>query len=199
MRLRKIQWGSWWRCVRSQGAYLKSDHSVIVLCTMFLVSCVFSNKYLYFSYYMDGYFLDRPHTLQSIPACIFSAHLAPYVVITILLAAFPMLYFTTSWLFWNYQFVLLNPFIFFTQFPNPPSSLATICLSQGKGISNAADDMVKIQKNRGHVSQQFPQAMFKSNRRPWWDSSGDNSTLVLCQGCRFHPGQDTSRNQPMNA
>ena len=30
-------------------------------CPMYNVSCIFFNKWLYFSYYMAGYFLDRPH------------------------------------------------------------------------------------------------------------------------------------------
>ena len=58
MRFRKIRQDSWWRlgenCVRSQGAYFEGDWDVIVLYTMFLVSCIFFNKYLYFSYYMAG-------------------------------------------------------------------------------------------------------------------------------------------------
>ena len=33
----------------------EGDWSVIVLCTMFLVSCIFFNKCLYFSYYMDTF------------------------------------------------------------------------------------------------------------------------------------------------
>ena len=41
--------GDWEHCVRSQGAYFEGDWSVIVLCTMFLVSCIFFNKFLYFS------------------------------------------------------------------------------------------------------------------------------------------------------
>ena len=53
--------GDWENCVRSQGAYFEGDWGVIVLCTMFLVSCIFFSKYLYFSYYMDGYLMDRPH------------------------------------------------------------------------------------------------------------------------------------------
>ena len=54
-------------CVRSQGAYFEGDWGVIVLCTMFLVSCVF-NKCLCFSYCMDGYFLDRPQiTYEMMP------------------------------------------------------------------------------------------------------------------------------------
>ena len=53
--------GDWENCVRSQGAYFEGDWGAIVLCTMFLVSCIFSNKCLYFSYYMAGYLLDRPH------------------------------------------------------------------------------------------------------------------------------------------
>ena len=47
--------GNWEHCVRSQGAYFEGDWSIIVLCTMFLVSCIF-NKCLYFPYYMAGYF-----------------------------------------------------------------------------------------------------------------------------------------------
>ena len=39
---------------------LKGTEASLVLCTMFLVSCIFFNKCLYFSYYMAGYLLDRP-------------------------------------------------------------------------------------------------------------------------------------------
>ena len=46
---------------RSQGAYFEGDWGIIVLCTVFLVSCIFFNKCLYFSSYMAGYLLDRPH------------------------------------------------------------------------------------------------------------------------------------------
>ena len=52
--------GDWENCVRSQGAYLEGDWDIIVLCTMFLVACIFFSKCLYFSYYMAGYLLDRP-------------------------------------------------------------------------------------------------------------------------------------------
>ena len=51
----------WKTCVRSQGAYFEGDWDTIVLCMMLLVSCVFCNKCLYFSYYMAWYLLDRPH------------------------------------------------------------------------------------------------------------------------------------------
>ena len=54
--------GDWENCVRSQGAYFEGDWGITVLCTMFLVSCIFFNKCLYFSYYMARYFLDRPCT-----------------------------------------------------------------------------------------------------------------------------------------
>ena len=50
--------GDWENCVRSQGACFEGDWGIIVLCTMFLVSCIFFNKCLYFSYYMAGYLLD---------------------------------------------------------------------------------------------------------------------------------------------
>ena len=39
--------GNWENCVRSQRAYFEGDWGIIVLCTMFLVSCVF-NKCFYF-------------------------------------------------------------------------------------------------------------------------------------------------------
>ena len=39
---------NWENYLRSQGAYFEGDWSVIVLCTMFLVSCVLFNKCLYF-------------------------------------------------------------------------------------------------------------------------------------------------------
>ena len=48
----KVADGDWENCVRSQGAYFEGDWGVIVLCTMFLVSYIFFNKCLYFSYYM---------------------------------------------------------------------------------------------------------------------------------------------------
>ena len=41
--------GNWENCVRSQGAYFEGDWRVIVLCTLFLISWIFSNKCLYFS------------------------------------------------------------------------------------------------------------------------------------------------------
>ena len=51
--------GHWENCVRSQGAYFEGDWGVVVLCTVFLISCMFFSKCVYFSYYMVGYFLDR--------------------------------------------------------------------------------------------------------------------------------------------
>ena len=50
---------SWENCVRSQGANFKGDWGVIVLCAVFLVSCIFFNKCLYSSYYVAEYFMDR--------------------------------------------------------------------------------------------------------------------------------------------
>ena len=56
--------GDWENCVRPQGAYFEGDWNVIVLCTMFLVSCIFFNKCLYFSYYLARNLLDRPRIFQ---------------------------------------------------------------------------------------------------------------------------------------
>ena len=55
--------GNWENCVRFQGAYSEGYWGVIVLCTVFLVPCIFYNKCLYFSYHMAGYILDRSHTI----------------------------------------------------------------------------------------------------------------------------------------
>ena len=44
------QWMRCWEnCVRSQNANFEGDWSIICLCTMFLISCSFFNKCLYFS------------------------------------------------------------------------------------------------------------------------------------------------------
>ena len=69
----------------------------------------------------------QSYTLQSGPPVISSTHLAPYIVITILLTTFPMREFTSLWLFCDCHFGLLNPFPFFTQ-PLNPSLLVIISL-----------------------------------------------------------------------
>ena len=50
--------GDWKNCVRSQVTSFEGDWSITVLCTMFLISCIFFNKRLYFSYYIAGYLKD---------------------------------------------------------------------------------------------------------------------------------------------
>ena len=40
--------GKWNNCVRSQGAFFEGDWAIIILCTMFPVSCTFFNKCLSF-------------------------------------------------------------------------------------------------------------------------------------------------------
>ena len=62
----------------------------------------------------------QPYTLQSVPPDISSTHLAPYTVITIVLTIFPVLYFMSPWLLYNYLFVFLNLFTFS---PSPTTSL----------------------------------------------------------------------------
>ena len=57
--------GSLWRLVELceyPKCLFDGDWGVIVLRTVFLVSCIFFNQCLCFSYYMDGYIVDRPHT-----------------------------------------------------------------------------------------------------------------------------------------
>ena len=55
------QWKRCWEnCVRFQDAYFEGYRGIVVLCTMFLVSCTAFNKCLYFSYYVAEYLPDRP-------------------------------------------------------------------------------------------------------------------------------------------
>ena len=57
------------------------------------------------------------HNLQSDPPDKSNIHLVLYIVVTVLLTVFPVLYFTSPWLFCNCHSVLLNPF--FTKQPKP--------------------------------------------------------------------------------
>ena len=50
--------GDWENCVRSQGAYFEGDWGVIVLCTMFLISCIFFSKCLFFSVWLDTFWTE---------------------------------------------------------------------------------------------------------------------------------------------
>ena len=64
VRFREIQWGSWWQLgelYEVSRCLLEGDWGLTVLCTMFLVPCIFFSKCLYFSYYTAGCLLDRPH------------------------------------------------------------------------------------------------------------------------------------------
>ena len=50
--------GDWENCVKTQGAYFEGDWGIIVLCTMFLVSCIW-NKCLYFhTTWIDNFWTD---------------------------------------------------------------------------------------------------------------------------------------------
>ena len=63
--------GNWENCVRSQGAYFEGTWGVIVLSTMFLVSCIFFNNCLWFSYCIAGYILARLFYLILIKELVF--------------------------------------------------------------------------------------------------------------------------------
>ena len=52
----------------------------------------------------------------------FSYHLSPFKVITILLTVFPILYSTSPWLIYNWNFVFLNLFYLFPSSPHSPLS-----------------------------------------------------------------------------
>ena len=59
--------GDWENCVRSQGAYCAGDWGIFVLCTMFLVSCIFFNKCLFFTWHgwmPSGQTLYKTHNFK---------------------------------------------------------------------------------------------------------------------------------------
>ena len=61
MRFRKIPWGiSWWLGEPCEVLRCLLWRRLRPRCPIYNVSCIFFNKYLYFSYYMAGCFLDRP-------------------------------------------------------------------------------------------------------------------------------------------
>ena len=73
----------------------------------------------------------KPSTLQSGPPGTPSSHLAPCPMLSTLLIIFPMLQSASLWLFWNYQFVLLNFFTLFTYSPNSfPLFHLSVCISE---------------------------------------------------------------------
>ena len=46
------------RTVRSQGAYSERDWGIFVLCTVFLISCIFFNKCLFHITWLDAFWID---------------------------------------------------------------------------------------------------------------------------------------------
>ena len=75
--------------------------------------------------------LRQSYTLQSGPL-ILQVPTWHHTVITMLVTVFPMLHFTSPWLYCNYQFVLLNPSTSFTYsfhpFPFWKSPFLSLCL-----------------------------------------------------------------------
>ena len=71
MRYKKIWWGRWWRlgklCEVSRClVWRELRHH----CLVYNVSYIFFSKCLYFSYYVSGYILDRPHMYLHKTRCI---------------------------------------------------------------------------------------------------------------------------------
>ena len=57
--------GNWENCVRSQCAYLEGDWGIIVLCTMFLVPCIFFNNVsIFHSTWLDTFWTDLIYRFQ---------------------------------------------------------------------------------------------------------------------------------------
>ena len=88
----------------------------------FVSVCLFLHSILFcISFKFEEHWLANHIFSKVFPSDISSTHLTPWIVITILLTIFPVLYFTSMWLFCIYQFVLINPFTSFTQSPKSPS------------------------------------------------------------------------------
>ena len=63
----RANYGNWENCVRSQGAYFEGEWGVIVLCIIFLVSCIFFKKVSIFHItWLDTFWTDLMHTYTSI-------------------------------------------------------------------------------------------------------------------------------------
>ena len=91
------QWKRCWEnCVRSQAVYFEMGWGVIVLCIMFLISCIFFNKCLYISCHMAGYFLDRPHICRTL------IYIYIYIIcISFISSLFSHMYFKLLLLLWG--------------------------------------------------------------------------------------------------
>ena len=79
-------------------------------------------------------------TLQSGPSNIPNSQLGPYIVITVLLTVFPVLSFTSLWLFCDYPGALLNPFTFFTQslnFLHSGNHQSVLCIHRSLSVFKA--------------------------------------------------------------
>ena len=50
--------GDWENCVRSQGAYIEGDWGITVLCTMFLLSCIFLKMFVFHITWLDTFWTD---------------------------------------------------------------------------------------------------------------------------------------------
>ena len=111
----------------------KPGKHLIHQCSLTTKSCISlltENQFIFnFSITVDTYcigfrctvqWLDIYITYVVIPSHNANTHLAPYIVITILLTIFPMLYFISQRLFCNCYFVFLILSNFFTQPSNPP-------------------------------------------------------------------------------
>ena len=55
---------NWENCVRSQGAYFEGDGGIIVLCTMFLESCIFSINVYFSCTWLDTFWTDLMYLMK---------------------------------------------------------------------------------------------------------------------------------------
>ena len=56
--------GDWENYVKSQGANIEGDYGAIVQYTMFLLSCIFFNKYFYDTFWTDLIYVVYVHTCK---------------------------------------------------------------------------------------------------------------------------------------
>ena len=104
---------------------------------LFYVFQLYFNSILFhISFRYTAQWLEN-HILYNMFPPIFPVAIWHHTNNTILLTIFPMLYFISTWLFCNYQFILLNPFTFFTRplilFPSG-NHLSVLCIYESVSV-----------------------------------------------------------------
>ena len=93
-----------------------------------------------------------------------------HISFIVLLTIFPMLYFTSPWLVYNYQVVFLNPFPFSTH-PNAPPILPTLdvdSIQRDPYVVDAANKFTRTKKSCGEKGMAWPLSQRQSASTLAW-------------------------------